>query len=412
MAKKGPKNKPRQKDSAVEAAFEQLSLRFFLNLPQDELNSFDRIFFQLSQAWWFYEDFLREENDKLPQLDLRLFCEQFFHECDVLKPFLDNFESCFKEFQKYVGRVPVYGCILLNPAMTKCLLVKGWSGRYWGFPKGKIDHSESEVDCAIREVREEIGYDVSAQLSPNDRLVTKVNGKEVTLFVVTGVNEDSKFATNTIKEISEIKWFSLKALSNKNSSKQRKKYFQVIAFLPKLKDWIQKQSKKNGKTKVKPIDHQNNETFGSDVTQGWKPEDMFAQNLLLKANSSDQSSGDTVDSNESASDLMLGSDSEGWSAEEMFQLNQELYGVKTCKILNLDDLSASLAASGSGFKSYSKNSPLSQPKTWTFEQLVAANSGIDFPSLPSSPSSSQLGDVPLFSFDRKKILKALLADLS
>lgn len=412
MAKKGPKNKPRQKDSAVEAAFEQLSLRFFLNLPQDELNSFDRIFFQLSQAWWFYEDFLREENDKLPQLDLRLFCEQFFHECDVLKPFLDNFESCFKEFQKYVGRVPVYGCILLNPAMTKCLLVKGWSGRYWGFPKGKIDHSESDVDCAIREVREEIGYDVSAQLSPNDRLVTKVNGKEVTLFVVTGVNEDSKFATNTIKEISEIKWFSLKALSNKNSSKQRKKYFQVIAFLPKLKDWIQKQSKKNGKTKVKPIDHQNNETFGSDVTQGWKPEDMFAQNLLLKANSSDQSSGDTVDSNESASDLMLGSDSEGWSAEEMFQLNQELYGVKTCKILNLDDLSASLAASGSGFKSYSKNSPLSQPKTWTFEQLVAANSGIDFPSLPSSPSSSQLGDVPLFSFDRKKILKALLADLS
>lgn len=35
--------------------------------------------------------------------------------------------------------VAVYGAILLNPALDKCLMVKGWkSGASWGFPKGKV----------------------------------------------------------------------------------------------------------------------------------------------------------------------------------------------------------------------------------------------------------------------------------
>jgi mRNA-decapping enzyme subunit 2 len=35
--------------------------------------------------------------------------------------------------------VPVYGAILLNPALDKCLMVKGWKpGASWGFPKGKV----------------------------------------------------------------------------------------------------------------------------------------------------------------------------------------------------------------------------------------------------------------------------------
>jgi hypothetical protein len=35
--------------------------------------------------------------------------------------------------------VPVFGAIMVNPAMDKCLMVKGWkSGASWGFPKGKV----------------------------------------------------------------------------------------------------------------------------------------------------------------------------------------------------------------------------------------------------------------------------------
>jgi len=33
------------------------------------------------------------------------------------------------------------------------LLVKGWSARSgWGFPKGKINKEEPDIDCAVREV--------------------------------------------------------------------------------------------------------------------------------------------------------------------------------------------------------------------------------------------------------------------
>ncbi|KAI3484027.1 hypothetical protein L1887_53042 [Cichorium endivia] len=41
---------------------EDLSSRFIVNLPSDELSSIERICFQVEQAHWFYEDFLRPLN--------------------------------------------------------------------------------------------------------------------------------------------------------------------------------------------------------------------------------------------------------------------------------------------------------------------------------------------------------------
>lgn len=51
--------------------------------------------------------------------------------------------------------------MLLNEDWTKVLLVKSYwksgSSGAWGFPKGKIDQDEEKVDCAVREVLEEVG---------------------------------------------------------------------------------------------------------------------------------------------------------------------------------------------------------------------------------------------------------------
>lgn len=47
--------------------------RFVVNVPEDELRSFERICFQIEQAHWFYEDFFREQNPSLPRLSLRDF---------------------------------------------------------------------------------------------------------------------------------------------------------------------------------------------------------------------------------------------------------------------------------------------------------------------------------------------------
>ena len=47
--------------------------RFLLNLPEEEVASHSRLGFQIEQAYWFYDDFYRVENRKLPKLSLRQF---------------------------------------------------------------------------------------------------------------------------------------------------------------------------------------------------------------------------------------------------------------------------------------------------------------------------------------------------
>jgi mRNA-decapping enzyme subunit 2 len=41
---------------------------------------------------------------------------------------------------------------------VKVILVKEKGG--WGFPRGKLADGESEEECAIREVKEEIGFGI------------------------------------------------------------------------------------------------------------------------------------------------------------------------------------------------------------------------------------------------------------
>ncbi|KAI6136628.1 hypothetical protein F5141DRAFT_1208952 [Pisolithus sp. B1] len=56
------------KHATHEEVLEDLSSRFLLNLPEEELSSLERICFQVEQAHWFYEDFVREQNPKFPSL--------------------------------------------------------------------------------------------------------------------------------------------------------------------------------------------------------------------------------------------------------------------------------------------------------------------------------------------------------
>ena len=44
-----------------------------MNVPTEELASFERICFQIEQAYWFYDDFYRERDPRLPRLHLREF---------------------------------------------------------------------------------------------------------------------------------------------------------------------------------------------------------------------------------------------------------------------------------------------------------------------------------------------------
>ena len=227
--------------------FQDLESRFLLNLPDSELSSFPRLFFQLQQAHWFYCDFYYDTwPQQLPAYNnLKTFCSKFFTLSPLLSSQLSRFEGLYDSFTTYLQSVPVCGVILLNGRLDRVLMVRGWKGNSWSFPKGKIDANESELQCAVRECREEVGYEVrEGEVGDGDWIEAAVNGKSVKLFMVSGVDEHYNFETRTRKEISGIEWVDVATLPSYRDSgravgggggeedkKRERKFWNVIPFV-------------------------------------------------------------------------------------------------------------------------------------------------------------------------------------
>ncbi|KAI6669166.1 hypothetical protein NL676_004051 [Syzygium grande] len=193
---------------------DDLCSRFVLNVPKEDLQSFERILFLVEYAHWFYEDNSVEKNPSLKSLSLKEFTGLLFNSCEVLRPYVAHIDDIFKDFTSYKVRVPVTGAIILDETYERCLLVKGWKGTSWSFPRGKKNKDEEDHACAIREVLEE-----------------------------TGVKDDTAFAPLTKKEISEIAWHRLDELQPANDAVISRsiiglKLYMVAPFLASLKSWI------------------------------------------------------------------------------------------------------------------------------------------------------------------------------
>ena len=193
----------------LEDWLDDLCVRFIINLPQEELESVERICFQVEEAQWFYEDFIRPLDASLPSMSLRTFCLRIFQHCPLLSSFSQyHHATAFSEFLNYKTRVPVRGAIMLNDAMDHVVLVKGWKkNANWSFPRGKINKDEPDLDCAIREVYEETGFDLSTSGLAMDEENTKsieitLREQNMRLYVFPGVPMDTMFEPRTRKEIS------------------------------------------------------------------------------------------------------------------------------------------------------------------------------------------------------------------
>ena len=166
--------------------------------------------------------------------------------------------QAFEEFLMYKNRIPVRGAIMLNHAMDSAVLVKGWKKQAaWSFPRGKISKDEDDLDCAIREVYEETGFDIrEAGLVPNadeaKYIDIPMREQHIRLYVFRDVPIDTHFEPRTRKEISKIDWFKLAdlpAFRKKNVNpvdhaevaKNANKFYMVAPFLVPLKKWVQQQ---------------------------------------------------------------------------------------------------------------------------------------------------------------------------
>ncbi|RKO95685.1 hypothetical protein CAUPRSCDRAFT_8947, partial [Caulochytrium protostelioides] len=197
-------------DLTFPEVLQDLQCRFLINIPDEELMSPERIFFQIEQAHWYYEDFVREANPAMATMSLKLFSAHMFWNCELLQRLIVDFRSSFRDFVYYKVRVPVCGAIILSSDHRKCLLVRGFkAGSNWGFPKGKINKEEAEHRCAAREVLEETGFDIASRLNPDHYLERTIREQRIRLYVIQGVPEDAHFQTQTRKEIGAIRWFPL-----------------------------------------------------------------------------------------------------------------------------------------------------------------------------------------------------------
>eukprot|EP00177_Eucheuma_denticulatum_P000393 GFKZ01000678.1.p1 GENE.GFKZ01000678.1~~GFKZ01000678.1.p1 ORF type:complete len:474 (+),score=57.50 GFKZ01000678.1:395-1816(+) len=247
---------------------DDLCMRFLVNLPAVEYESFERLFFAIESAHWFYDDFYRACDPSLPRLPLKHFAAKIFGHTALLKHHKDDVDRLTSQFQAYKQEIPTCGAAMLNEAMDKVVMVRSWGNNArWGFPKGKLSKDETELDCAIREVFEETGFDMTGLVNCNTFYVdTLSSGRCSRMFVVTNVPEDAVFQTRTRKEISDIKWVPLWALPETPKAAKVQQRVAVMSTGPKrvvrdqnmmfsqygtapytkkIRSWIEKQ-KQNG----------------------------------------------------------------------------------------------------------------------------------------------------------------------
>lgn len=192
--------------------------------------------FIVEQAHWYYEDFCRDANPTLPSLSLRVFAHALAAHCpDAFAAafgrtpggsggaqggyqqhqtaLIHDIDAAMAQFNAFKAQVPTAGAALLDPTLTKVLMVKGYKkDASWGFPRGKLSKGETAAECAAREVLEETGIDISDfvddETSP--RIEVHVNSQATTLFIVAGAaSEETPVAALVRGEIGDIAWHLL-----------------------------------------------------------------------------------------------------------------------------------------------------------------------------------------------------------
>ena len=227
---------------------DELAARFIIPMREEERRDLVRVCFLIEQAHWFYIDFyVNESKYKLAQSNMKEFAAHIFQHIPFLREHADRVDEIVDEWKEYKLAVPTYGAIILNTFMDKVLLVQGfWAKASWGFPKGKVNEDEPPDQCAVREVMEETGFDISSYLEEDEWLEQNINDHTVRLYLIPGVSENTKFKTETRCEIKDIRWFDINSLpTNKTDLSCKAKlglapnsFFMVVPFLRDLKQWV------------------------------------------------------------------------------------------------------------------------------------------------------------------------------
>ena len=437
--------------SSVEEALHELHARF-LNLPPGEIPTVERIFFQIQQAHWYYEDEwadIYSDYGTLPHLRFEEFSKSLFNLSPMLKDYCLLHADFKAKFKEYSASIPRYGTILVNENMTHMLLVSNLANKSYSFPKGKINQNESGIDCAAREAYEETGYNPRTLLSESMAIIssssssssyndnnTDLSSGFLKLYVAIGVPDDGSviFSPLTKKEIGGITWVEISSMENykgyaatENGYKPVKLYG-VTEHLTKLQQIFSKYKKlKRGNNK-----HSNNNPSSSSSSSqrnNHKPNTTKSSTTttnvttILSNNNNKGSSqnynhdhhnnNNTAVTKDTLLDIPLENKGK-WKVNDMFQANAKILGVQFVYDGNPhtfgDESMNALPTTNTNIIPENSNTTITNNKaTSTNKQRSKDTPKKKSPSVTSSSTiirpAPSLHDT--FTFDRDAIIKAM-----
>ncbi|XP_055623764.1 m7GpppN-mRNA hydrolase-like [Toxorhynchites rutilus septentrionalis] len=128
--------------------------------PSDRKDTY-RICSQMRKAYWYYLDHICSTPPQ--KYTLKKFMLDLFKHVPFLKRKKKWIDGMLTKFSNRQMNLPVNGAIILSQDLTHVLLVESFTGK-WGFPKGKSEDNEDPFACAVREVYEEVGYTIKADV--------------------------------------------------------------------------------------------------------------------------------------------------------------------------------------------------------------------------------------------------------
>lgn len=270
--------------------------RFIINIPADERKNMVRVCFQIEIAHWFYLDFYCTENPQLKSCTMKEFTILILKYIPDMQHHLKNVDSILTEWREYKRAVPTYGAIVLDEDLTHVLLVQSYFAKSsWGFPKGKVNEEEPPARCAVREVFEETGFDISNLIDENTFIEITWNEQATRLYLIPGVDRSTVFRPRTRMEIKAVEWFPLADLPDRKKSNSKdaatpkpkkgptnpNNFFMVLPFVKKIRQWVnQRQPRRQRHKSVTDADmlgrqhRENGDTQPKQITQ-----QMFAAAL-------------------------------------------------------------------------------------------------------------------------------------
>jgi len=301
----------------LEKELKELFTRFILNAPQQHKSTLFRVCYELEQAFWFYLDVCREKNPQLPHFKFVEFMELMFDRFSnetLPRPKELDISKIHKWYQSELRKVPTCGVIMLDCSLNNVLLVEAHKSGRWSFPKGKINEKEEHINCAVREVKEECGIDITPYLDPDKFFVDyRKRYIQSKLFFALNVPHCDFFAAYNM-EVRSYKWWSIERLFDIYKVNHDYKFDLIYPFLNDIKKYSDNKKKVRnekgrnilallGKSITKETEHKNDQISRAKIINPneFRPlnlqEDICA-NLPISLTDSSESKNEGKQSND------------------------------------------------------------------------------------------------------------------